>query len=115
MSKPAFAGKRRDETERPIIEALRKVGFQVEQLDRPCDLLVRNPRTGSVHVLEVDGITRNRKRDKEQVEFLRDWQVPLVKTWEQAFKALGVAPYAWPHDIPSHYRPAHPNSGERDG
>lgn len=79
---------KRDATEGDIVEALRDAGAQVEYLDTPCDLLVRY--RGIVCVLEVDGITRNRKRKAEQLKFLREWGVPLVKTPEQALKAIGA-------------------------
>lgn len=64
------------------------MGYQVQLQNFP-DLLVRNPRDGVLTILEVDGITKNRKREKQQLEFLRDWQVPLVKTLEDALRALG--------------------------
>lgn len=70
------------------MEALRAVGAQVEFLDYPCDLLVRF--RGVVRVLEVDGITRNRKRAEAQLKFLREWEVPRVKTPEQALTAIGA-------------------------
>lgn len=79
---------KRDETEPPIVTALRQVGAQVEHLDHPCDLVVRF--RGRVFLLEVDGITRNRRRKEKQLKFLREWEVPLVKIPEQALKAIGA-------------------------
>lgn len=79
---------RRDENESEIVDALRAVGCQVERLDRPCDLLVRF--RGRPYLLEVDGITRNRKRAQKQLDFIRDWEVPLVKTIDQALRAVGA-------------------------
>lgn len=87
--RPAWAGKRRDETERAIIDALELVGAKVERLDRPCDLLVKF--RGLVFVLEVDGITKNRRRDEAQLRFLQEWQVPLVKTPLDALRAIGAS------------------------
>ena len=84
----AWVGKRRDENEGEIVDALRGVGAKVERLDRPCDLLVKF--RGLVSVLEVDGITRNRKREEKQLRFLHEWQVPLVKTAEEALRAIGA-------------------------
>lgn len=78
----------RDENESEIVEALRKAGAQVEYLSLPCDLLVRF--RGVVQVLEVDGITKNRKRAQKQLDFIREWSVPLVKTPEQALRAIGA-------------------------
>jgi len=86
--RPAWVNKRRDETEPAIVNALEHIGAQVERLDRPCDLLVHF--RGKVMLLEVDGITKNRKRDPKQLEFLRAWNVPLVKTPEDAIKAVGA-------------------------
>lgn len=88
MSRPAWVGKRRDETEPDIVTALEGIGAKVERLDQPCDLLV-NFR-GALHLLEVDGISKYRKRDQKQLEFLRDWQVPLVRTPEEAIRAVGA-------------------------
>lgn len=87
VSMPRYAA-RRDQTEPDIVSALEGIGAKVERLDQPCDLLV-NFR-GAIHLLEVDGITKNRKRDPKQLEFLRDWQVPLVKTAEDAIRAIGA-------------------------
>jgi hypothetical protein len=86
--RPAWVGKRRDETEPDIVTALEGVGAKVERLDRPCDLLVRF--RGRVLVLEVDGITKNRKREEKQKRFLHEWEVPLVKTPEEALRAIGA-------------------------
>lgn len=86
--RPAWVGKRRDETEPDIVDALEGAGAQVERLDRPCDLLVRF--RGRVLVLEVDGITKYRKREERQKRFLHEWAVPLVKTPEEALLAIGA-------------------------
>lgn len=79
---------RRDETEYPIVQSLRKIGAQVEYLDYPCDLLVRF--RGRMYLLEVDGIARNRKRAPAQLKFLTEWEVPRVKTDDDALKAIGA-------------------------
>jgi hypothetical protein len=81
--------KRRDETEKPLIKDLKKCGFQVRQQDFP-DLIVRRPAwpSGMVQLLEVDGITKNRKRSDKQLGFIREWQIPIVKTTEDALKVL---------------------------
>ena len=85
MTMPRYA-KRRDETEPAIVKDLRKCGFQVRQQDFP-DLVVRRP-DGRIFLLEVDGITKNRKRKPKQLEFLREWAIPLVKTTEEALGRL---------------------------
>lgn len=79
----ARRAKRRDETERPIINGLRACGFKVRQMDFP-DLAVRRPSDGRIFLIEVDGITKNRKRDQVQLDFLRDWQIPIVKNFDEA-------------------------------
>lgn len=84
--RPAWVNKRRDETEPDIVRALEAIGAAVERLDRPCDLLVRF--RGQVWLLEVDGITKYRKRERKQIEFLTLWEVPIVKTAEEALAAL---------------------------
>jgi hypothetical protein len=89
MSLNRFA-KRRDETERPIVDGLRTLGYQVRQQDVP-DLVVRRPDwpAGKVVLLEVEGITKNRKRGLAQLGFIRAWRIPIVKTLEEAVRALG--------------------------
>ena len=81
---------RRDETERPIVDGLRKLGFLVQQQDLP-DLLVRNKRSLAYHLLEIDGITKNRKRKPKQLTWLETWGVPRVKSLDEALKALGCS------------------------
>jgi hypothetical protein len=82
---------RRDETEKPIVDGLQALGYQVRRQDVP-DLIVRKPDwpAGQVMLLEVDGITKHRKRGLAQLGFLRAWRVPVVKTFEEAARALGV-------------------------
>lgn len=79
---------KRDEKEPPIVDALRAAGALVERLDYPCDLLVRF--RGRHYLLEVEGVNPYRKRAKKQLDFIREWQVPLVKTPEQALAAIGA-------------------------
>lgn len=79
--------KRRDQTEPDIVKGLRKRGCQVEQQNFP-DLLVR--WQGRLYLLEVDGITKNRKRKKAQLDFLRAWEIPIVKTLQQAMACIGL-------------------------
>jgi hypothetical protein len=88
MSRPAWAGKRRDETEPDIVAALEKAGAKVCRLDRPCDLVVRF--RGELYLLEIEGVTEYRKREKAQETFLAEWQVPKVKTPLQALEAIGA-------------------------
>jgi len=78
--------KRRDETEPDIVKGLLKCGCQVRRQDFP-DLVVR--RAGRVHLLEVEGITKYRKRSAEQLEFLKAWEIPVVKNLSEALAVLG--------------------------
>jgi hypothetical protein len=82
--------KRRDETESPIVKGLRQLGYQVRQQDVP-DLAVRRPDwpAGKAVLLEVDGITKNRKRGLTQLGFIKAWRIPVVKTLDEAVAALG--------------------------
>lgn len=81
---------RRDETEGPIVAGLRQLGYQVRYQDVP-DLAVRRPDwpAGKAILLEVDGITKHRKRGLAQLGFLKAWRIPVVKTLDEAVRALG--------------------------
>jgi hypothetical protein len=72
------------------VKGLRQLGYQVRQQDVP-DLAVRKPDwpVGSVMLLEVDGITKNRKRGLAQLGFIKAWRIPVVKTLDEAVRALG--------------------------
>jgi len=87
MSIKRWAAKR-DVAEPAIIEALEAVGAQVEQIDYPCDLIVRY--RGGLTLLEVDRANKYEKRKPKQAAFLRDWCVPKVKTPAQALAAIGI-------------------------
>lgn len=80
----ARRAKRRDATEPQIVTGLRACGFKVRQQDFP-DLVVRRPVDGRIFLLEVEGITKNRKRERAQLDFLRDWHIPIVKSFDEAF------------------------------
>jgi hypothetical protein len=88
MGLPRYAAQR-DHNEPSIIQALEKIGAQVEQMKLPCDLLVRF--RGQMFVLEVDNpASKYRKRKPDQLKFLQEWGVPLVQTPEDALKAIGA-------------------------
>lgn len=82
---------RRDDTEPAIVDRLRELGYLVNRQALP-DLIVRDPRTKLIHLLEVEGGKRTGtgKRRPEQLEFLRAWEVPIVKTLDEALHALGA-------------------------
>ena len=86
--------KKRDIAEPPIVDALEAVGWLVEKLDRPCDLLVWKEGRG-FHTLEVKTgrgkylrVIKD-KRQKAQTDFLILTKTPIVRTPEEALKALG--------------------------
>lgn len=93
MSLNRFA-KRRDLAEPPIVDALESAGWLVERLDVPCDLLVWKAARG-FHTLEVKTgrgkslrVIRD-KRQKAQTDFLILTKTPIVRTPEEALRALG--------------------------
>lgn len=83
---------RRDENEPQIVRDLERVGAKVRRMGRPCDLLVKFG--GRVYLLEVsnpDAVgAKYRKRDKAQLEFLDQWQVPIVHTSDEALRCIGA-------------------------
>jgi hypothetical protein len=86
--KPSWVNKRRDDTEPDIVEALEAVGAEVFRISQPCDLLVRYVK--STFLIEVTGITQYRKRDEKQAQTLKDWDIPIVKTPEEALQVIGA-------------------------
>lgn len=94
MSLARFA-KRRDLAEPPIIRALEDAGWLVWQLDRPCDLLCYQAEKG-FRTLEVKtGRGKSLrvimdKRQKAQTDFLLLTKTPIVRTPEEALRAVGA-------------------------
>jgi hypothetical protein len=80
--------KRRDENEPQIIADLRKVGAKVRQLDFP-DLVVRFAfRT---YLIEVENPeNKYRKRSKEQLEFLKTFDIPIARCSDEALRIIGA-------------------------
>lgn len=89
MSMPKYA-QRRDANEPQILKALKELpGLQAWKLARPCDWLIRYRKT--LYLLEIDNPeSKYRQRDPKQLEFLREWEVPLVRTLDDALKVLNV-------------------------
>jgi putative NIF3 family GTP cyclohydrolase 1 type 2 len=77
---------RKDANQTEIVRALRAAGVRVFVLHVPCDLLCR--RGDRLYLLDVEGITKNRKRDPKQLEAFAQFGVRLVKTTEAAFAAV---------------------------
>ena len=80
---------KRDTSEPDIIEALLRVGAQVARLTQPVDLAVRF--RGRLYLLECKTPGKSLdKRQQTQAEFCREWEIPYVKTPEEALKAIGA-------------------------
>jgi len=85
---------KRDLAEGPILDALERVGAQVWPLDYPVDLLVRF--RDRWHLLEVKtgrGKTlaiATDKRQQAQINFLQTTNTPIVRTPQEALKAIGA-------------------------
>ena len=78
---------RRDSNEPEIVKALRACGAKVRQQDFP-DLLVKSRR--GIFLLEVENPeNKYRRRSEKQQEFLRAWEVPIVKSPFEALLAVG--------------------------
>lgn len=86
--------KQRDLAEPDIVEAIEAIGWQVWRLDTPCDLLCFKPAKG-FRTLEVKtGRGKNLrvvkdKRQKAQIDFLILTKTPIVRTPDEALRALG--------------------------
>jgi hypothetical protein len=78
---------RKDETQKAIVDGLRNAFCKVKVLNDTPDLLVQSP-WGEIFALEVDGVTKNRRRAKAQLEFLDAWNIPRVSTLNQAIRAV---------------------------
>lgn len=85
---------KRDLAEGPILDALERAGAQVWPLDYPVDLLVRF--RDRWHLLEVKtgrGKTlaiATDKRQQAQINFLQTTKTPIVRTPQEALKAIGA-------------------------
>lgn len=79
---------RSDDTQPDIVKALRKAHVRVWPIGQPCDLLCK--RGAALYLLDCDGVTEYRKRDKEQLEKFAEWDVQVVGTPEAALKAVGL-------------------------
>lgn len=77
---------KRDANEKPIVEALRRIGANVIRLHEPCDLLVGfRKRTLLLEVKTMDG-----SLTKPQAEFFAYWrgEAYIVQNIEQAMAAV---------------------------
>lgn len=91
MSMPKYNA-RRDQPEGDIVNGLDLIGWDCIRLssgELP-DLLCRERATGRKELLEIESGHYKRRRTKAQLEMLQRWQVPIVKTFFEAAKALGA-------------------------
>ena len=80
---------RRDDNESGIVNDLRKVGAKVYPMSKPCDLLVRF--AGRLYLMEVaNPENKYRQREEAQMKFLNEWEVPIVRTADEAFRIIGA-------------------------
>lgn len=88
MSLARFA-KKRDAAEPEIVQALERVGATVCKLDRPVDLLVNYRKRW--FLLEVKSPKAHKdKRQLIQQQFITAMDVPVVRTADEALKAVGA-------------------------
>lgn len=81
--------KKVDSNQPEIVEALRRVGVSVWVIGEPCDLLTRF--RGRWQPLEVKRENAKPRKDQaRQQEFLRVHEVPVVRTVDEALKAVGA-------------------------
>lgn len=73
------------------MDGLEVIGWDCIRLssgDLP-DLLCRHRGTGQLKLLEVESGHYKRKRKQSQLDMLAAWNIPIVKTLEEAAGALG--------------------------
>lgn len=91
MTLARFA-KRRDQSEREIVDALRLVGCLVWQIDRPFDLLVA--RAGRLYLLECKTTAKHKLTDLQVLEYEACQRygapVAIVTTPSEALAAVGA-------------------------
>ena len=88
--RPKYAP-RRDVTESSIVDSLESIGWDCVRLssEELPDLLCRHRGSGQLALLEIDGITKYRKRKQSQLDMLSAWKIPIVRNFDEAARALG--------------------------
>lgn len=80
---------RRDRNEKSIISALRLVGAEVEQMSKPCDLLVKF--RFQLFAMEIHNPeSKYRRRSPKQLETLRRMGIPIISTADEALRLIGA-------------------------
>ena len=90
MSLPKYRA-RRDSSEPDIVTGLETLGWDCVRLssEELPDLLCRHRGTGQLTLLEVESGHYKRRRKQSQLDMLAAWAVPIVKTLDEAVRALG--------------------------
>lgn len=88
--RPKYAP-RRDATEPEIVNGLEACGWECKRLSSEefPDLLCRHRGSGRLELLEIESGHYKRKRKKGQLDMLAAWNIPIVKTLDEAIRALG--------------------------
>jgi len=89
MSLNRYATKR-DAAEPQIIEAITTAGWHCWQLDYPVDLLLWKEGRGFLLIEVKTGKSKIRKEQVNQRNFVETTGTPLVRTPEEALKAIGA-------------------------
>ncbi len=81
---------RRDANEQTIMDAIEKAGWHCWQLDYPVDLLCWKEGRGFVLMEVKTGKGKIRKEQEAQRNFVETTRTPVVRTPEDALRALGA-------------------------
>lgn len=79
---------RSDDTQKEIVRALRAAHVLVWLIARPCDALCK--RGTNLYLIDFEGSTKYRKRDPAQLAAFQTWDIKIVKTPDEALRAVGV-------------------------
>ena len=88
MSRPKYRASV-DRNQKEIVDALKAIGCDVEEIGRPVDLLVGYRTHNFLIEVKFPGV-RPRSDQKEQQDFIKNWrgQVRVVTTIEQAIRLV---------------------------
>ena len=86
-NQPKYA-KARDLNEPQIIKALEAIGCEVEQLDKPVDLVVLCPDGITVRFVEVKNPDGLNVESEEQIKFFQLWPGGFARTETEAVRIV---------------------------
>ena len=84
---PLRRAAKRDTVEPAIVEALRDAGYLVTEAGWLCDLMVFDPNSGRVTLIEVK-TGKAKLRPSQQAVIAQGWPVKVVRSVEGAFAAV---------------------------